>query len=103
MCQHRWPGTLELVAWRSRVVDAPVTDTAAVDDAFTQLRGETAAFAVLLDDEPASVEVPVGLPDGRYCDVAVPECASVVEVAGGVAALDLEPWQAVALDRFTRP
>lgn len=103
VCQHRWPGTLELVEWRTRVVDAPVTDTAAVGDAFTQLRGETAAFAVLLDDEPASVEVPVGLPDGRYCDVVVPECASVVEVAGGIAALELEPWQAVALDRFTRP
>jgi hypothetical protein len=25
VCQHRWPGTLELVAWRTRVVDAPVT------------------------------------------------------------------------------
>lgn len=103
VCQHRWPGTLELVAWRSRVVDAPVTDTAAVDDAYAQLRGETAAFAVLLDDEPASIELPVGLPDGRYCDVVVPGCASVVEVAGGVATLDLAPWQPVALDRFTRP
>jgi len=85
------------------VVEAPVTDTAAVDDAFTQLRGETAAFAVLLDDEPAAVDVPVELPDGRYCDVVVPECASVVEVTNGVATLDLGPWQAVALDRFTRP
>lgn len=25
VCQHRWPGMLELVAWRTRVVDAPVT------------------------------------------------------------------------------
>ena len=45
----------------------------------------------------------MALPDGTYCDVVVPDCASVVEVAGGVAALQLEPWQAVALDRFTRP
>ncbi|SFS01879.1 alpha-amylase [Agrococcus baldri] len=103
VCQHRWPGTLELVAWRTRVVDAPVTATAAVDDVFTSMRGETAAFAVLLDDEPAAVEVPVALADGTYCDVVVPDCASVVEVAGGVAVLQLEPWQAVALDRFTRP
>ena len=103
VCQHRWPGTLELVSWRARVVDAPVTETTSVDDAYVSLRGEAAAFAVLLDDEAAAVEVPVGLPDGSYCDVVVPDCASVVEVSGGVAALELGPWQAVALDASTRP
>ncbi|MBO1769638.1 alpha-amylase family glycosyl hydrolase [Agrococcus sp. TF02-05] len=103
VCQHRWPGTLELVSWRSRVVDAPVTEQSSIDSVFVSLRGETAAFAVQLDDSPASVEVPVGLPDGDYCDVVVPDCASVVEVAGGVAALELDPWQAVALDRSARP
>ncbi|WP_347754409.1 alpha-amylase family glycosyl hydrolase [Agrococcus sp. ProA11] len=103
VCQHRWPGTLELVSWRSRIVDEPVTETVSIDHVYTSLRGEAAAFAVLLDDEPTAVEVPVGLPDGSYCDVVVPECASVVEVSDGVAALELGPWQAVALDRFTRP
>ena len=103
VCQHRWPGTLELVAWRTRVVDAPVTETGSIESVHTSLRGESAAFAMQLDDEAASVEAPVGLPDGTYCDVVVPDCASVVEVSGGVAALELGPWQAVALDRFTRP
>ncbi|WP_156906079.1 alpha-amylase family glycosyl hydrolase [Agrococcus lahaulensis] len=103
VCQHRWPGMLDLVSWRTRVVDAPVTEQSSIDSVFVSLRGETGAFAVQLDDEPTSVEVPVGLPDGDYCDVVVPDCASVVEVAGGVAALELGPWQAVALDRFTRP
>ncbi|MFP5251936.1 MAG: alpha-amylase family glycosyl hydrolase [Actinomycetes bacterium] len=103
VCQHRWPGTLELVAWRTRVVHAPVTATEPMGTTLAQLRGETAAFAVQLDDEPTTVEVPVELPDGRYCDVVVPDCASVVEVVDGVAALELGPWQAVALDRFTRP
>lgn len=103
VCQHRWPGTLELVSWRTRVVDAPVTETSSIEQVYVSLRGETAAFAVLLDDEPATVEVPVTLPDGTYCDVVEPDCASVVEVAGGTATIALEPWRAVALDRFTRP
>ena len=46
VCQHRWPGTLELVSWRSRVVDAPVTEQSSTDSVFVSLRGETAAFAV---------------------------------------------------------
>ncbi|WP_306232466.1 alpha-amylase family glycosyl hydrolase [Agrococcus beijingensis] len=103
VCQHRWPGTLELVSWRTRVVDAPVTEQSSMESAYVSLRGETAAMIVQLDDEPVAVQVPVTLPDGSYCDVVVPDCASVIEVAGGVAAIELEPWQAVALDRFTRP
>ena len=97
------PGLYGPDDWRTRVVDAPVTETGSIESVRTSLRGESAAFAVQLDDEAASVEAPVGLPDGTYCDVVVPDCASVVEVSGGVAALELGPWQAAALDRFPRP
>jgi alpha-amylase len=103
VCQHRWPGTLELVSWRTRVVEAPVTEQSSMESVYVSLRGETGAFAVQLDDEAVALEVAVGLPDGNYCDVVVPDCASVVEVVGGVAAIEMQPWQAVALDRFTRP
>ena len=108
VCQHRWPGTLELVAWRTRVVDAPVTATEShTRDGFrgaavSIARGDTGVMIVNVTEHPIQVVVPTELADGRYCDIVLPDCAPVV-VDYSEIHVTLQPWQTVALDRFTRP
>lgn len=108
VCQHRWPGTLELVAWRTRVVDAPVTATESHTQegmrgaAVSIARGSTGIAIVNVTEHPIGVAVPTELADGTYCDVVLPDCAPVA-VDYSEVLVTLQPWQTVALDRFTRP
>ncbi|MGY3128058.1 alpha-amylase [Agrococcus sp. UYP33] len=108
VCQHRWPGTLGLVAWRSRVVDAPLTAVEAhtrdgmLGAAVSYARGSTGLAVVNVSEHRLALAVPTALPDGMYCDAARPGCVRI-GVEDGEAGIALEPWQAVAIDRFTRP
>ena len=65
-------------------------------------RGDTGVMIVNVTEHPIQVVVPTELADGRYCDIVLPDCAPVV-VDYSEIHVTLQPWQTVALDRFTRP
>jgi len=69
LCQHRWPGVLGMVGWRSAVDGAPVTDEWSEGDAYAFGRGEAGFIVLNASDEPLTRTFESSLPAGTYDDV----------------------------------
>ena len=78
LCQHRWPGVLGMVGWRSAVDGAPVTDEWSEGDAYAFGRGEAGFIVLNASDEPLTRTFETSLPAGTYEDVIA---GGTVEVA----------------------
>ncbi len=103
VCQHRWPGTLGMVGWRSAVGSAEVTDEWSEGDAYAFGRGSLGYVAFNASDVPLEHRFETSLPAGEYCNVVAAGC-SVVEVgADGSFSVVVPAWGAVAIHVDSRP
>ncbi|CAJ1366138.1 unnamed protein product [Effrenium voratum] len=72
VCEHRWVGIANMVAWRRSAGDLPVSHfTALGEDTISFCRGDVACIAFNRQDEDeweATLTLP--LPAGDYCDIA---------------------------------
>ena len=103
VCQHRWPGMLGMVGWRSAVGGSPVQDEWSEGDAYAFGRGELGYAIFNASDAVVEHDFETSLPAGDYCNVAAEGCDVVeVEADGGFSA-EVPPWSAVAIHVDARP
>ncbi|MDO5494614.1 MAG: alpha-amylase, partial [bacterium] len=80
VCAHTWPLVNAAVRFDAVAGEAELVEQYQDSSVLAVSRGE--AFALVnRGDEGATVTVPTGLEPGDYCDLAVPDCGSVVTVA----------------------
>lgn len=72
VCEHRWVGIANMVAWRKIAADLPVTHfTAFGEDTISFCRGEVACIAFNRQEaDDWEIELTFPLPAGEYCDIA---------------------------------
>ncbi len=103
VCQHRWPGVLGMVGWRSAVGSAPVHDEWSEDDAYAFGCGELGYVIFNASDAVVENDFETSLPAGDYCNVAAEGCDVVEVAADGVLSVAVPPWSAVAIHVDSRP
>ena len=103
VCQHRWPGTLGMVGWRSAVGDAVVHDEWSEGDAYAFGRGSLGFVAFNASDEPLEHTFQTSLPAGEYCNVVAAGCSGVEVGADGSFSVVVPAWGAVAIHTGSRP
>ena len=102
LCQHRWPSTLAMIKFRDQVGTAKTIDLLNQNGLIAFEREGKGVFIVALrkPTEP-ELELQVGLPDGKYCNVYLSSssdsCSEIVEVNGGVLRTDISPGDVVAI------
>eukprot|EP00435_Cladocopium_sp_Y103_P049123 s15_g14.t1 len=72
VCEHRWVGIANMVAWRKIAADLPVTHfTAFGEDTISFCRGEVACIAFNRQEaDDWEIDLTFPLPAGEYCDIA---------------------------------
>ena len=103
VCQHRWPGVLGMVGWRTAVGDSPVQDEWSEGDAYAFGRGELGYVIFNASDAALTQDFESSLPAGDYCNVAAEGCDVVTVDADGGFSAEVPPWSAVAIDVDARP
>ena len=103
VCQHRWPGVLGMVGWRSAVGSEPVSDEWSEGDAYAFGRGALGFAIFNASDAVLTQAFETSLPAGDYCNVAAEGCAVVTVGADGEFSAEVPPWSAVAIHVDSRP
>ena len=97
VCQHRWPGVLGMVGWRSAVGSEPVTDEWSAGDAYAFGRGSLGYVVFNASDAVVEQDLQTSLPAGDYCNVVAEGCDVVAVGADGSISVAVPPWSAVAI------
>jgi len=103
VCEHRWPGIANMVAWRASAETNGVSSFQALGgDTIAFCRGGTACVALNRQDSATwSAALKFELPEGDYCDVIrsddVSSCPKISVAADGSASVQVPPLGAVAL------
>jgi len=103
VCEHRWAGVANMVAWRRAAADAPVQRfEKAGADAVSFCRGSAACVALNRQESSTwSVTLKFSVPPGEYCDVIrsddTSNCPVVQVAADGTVTLQVPPLGAVAV------
>lgn len=102
LCQHRWPSTLAMIEFRDQVGNAKTIDLINQNGLIGFERESRGVFIVAIR-KPAKpqLELQVGLPDGKYCNVyeasSASSCSEIVEIANGVLKAEIGPGEVIAL------
>jgi alpha-amylase len=99
ICQHRWPATLAMVAWRAAVAGQPVTHAVSDDTTYAFGRGDRGFIAFNASGLPITHTFATSLAAGSYSDVIGGN--SVTVAADGSVTMTVAPWSAVALQADT--
>ncbi|CAK9085183.1 4-alpha-D-glucan glucanohydrolase) [Durusdinium trenchii] len=102
VCEHRWVGIANMVAWRKISAELPITHfTALGEDTISFCRGEVACVAFnRQESDDWDVELTFPLAPGEYCDVAKSDaigCPLVKVGSDGRTALKVPSQGFVAL------
>lgn len=103
VCEHRWPGIANMVAWRRAAGSAAISIfQAPFEDFLAFCRGASAC--VLINRHPDQIWeafVRLSVPSGLYCNVAVSasaeDCPTVRVGTRGLTLLSVPPLSAVAV------
>ena len=104
VCEHRRPAITNMVAFRKATAAADVVNWRISDDKTISFgRGDIGHVVINVSEQAIEIEVPSGLPTGRYCDVIAnsvggKDCDQArIGVNDGVMTVSMEPLSAIAI------
>jgi alpha-amylase len=104
VCEHRRHATANMVKFRRETAGTGVTNWAIIDDKVLSFgRGNKGHVIINVSKQAIEIEVPTGLPAGRYCDVIAngvdgQDCTHAqIGVDDDVMTVSMEPLSSVAL------
>jgi len=105
VCQHRWIGVGEMVAFRKAAGTQKVSNWVVDGRKLAFSRGNKAFIAINIDGSTWSKSLQTGLAPGQYCDIiqGLKPCHNVTVGSNGEINLNLEGIHAMAIHVNAKP
>ena len=96
ICQHRWPAMKGMIAFHKAVGSSEFTDIWQEGDAYGFGRGKLGYIVFNTGSDSVKANIKTSMPAGEYTDRISGKAVTVT--ADGTLTIDVESWNAVAID-----